>query len=329
MKDFSRKNLILPLLGTVLLMALPHNGFAAHPPSTQTIPQVLASKPEFSTLASAISLAGIEGALSFPESGVIGDPTRFKKGFTLLAPTNDAFSALPPEVLTGLINNPEKLKKVLLNHVFSFDYGSAALLDCVKRSSSGVCRIGTNFASVRILSDAAGISIEDSKVFTADIQASNGVIHAIDKILVPQGLVIPVKNLASEIASQSRFKTLNSLLKKTGLDAALTDGPGQRYTVFAPTDEAFGRIPAAILQQLASNPDQLKRVLLKHVSRTVRLDFDDLTGRPRDLDLTALSGDTLDISTFGRRLGASVNDAFSVESIETTNGTIFVIDRVL
>lgn len=123
------------------------------------------------------------------------------------------------------------------------------------------------------------------------------------------------------LAEQAGFKTLTAAVKAAGLDGVLTnDGP---FTVFAPTDEAFAKLPAGTVESLLANPEQLKKVLLYHV----------VSGDVKAADVAKLnSAETLNggqvaINTKG---GVKVNDAHVIKAdIAASNGTVHVIDTVL
>jgi uncharacterized surface protein with fasciclin (FAS1) repeats len=123
------------------------------------------------------------------------------------------------------------------------------------------------------------------------------------------------------LAEQAGFKTLTAAVKAAGLDGVLTsDGP---FTVFAPTDEAFAKLPAGTVESLLANPEQLKKVLLYHV----------VSGDVKAADVAKLdSAETLNgakvaINTKG---GVKVNDAHVIKAdIGASNGTVHVIDTVL
>jgi uncharacterized surface protein with fasciclin (FAS1) repeats len=130
------------------------------------------------------------------------------------------------------------------------------------------------------------------------------------------------ENIVEVAVAAGQFKTLTSLLQQTGLDKTLAEsGP---YTVFAPTDEAFAKVPKKTLDSLAANPDQLKAVLLYHVA--------DGEVKAADVATTSsvatLNGASLPIKaddSVVRVGGAKVIEA----DVMATNGVIHVIDGVL
>ena len=112
------------------------------------------------------------------------------------------------------------------------------------------------------------VRINDANVTTADIMASNGVIHVIDTVLLPpsmssQAPAMATADIVDTAVAAGHFTTLATALNAAGLVDTLK-GPGP-FTVFAPTDAAFAKLPAGTLESLLANPDQLRMVLTYHV----------------------------------------------------------------
>ena len=128
----------------------------------------LAEEAGFTTLVAAVKAAGLDETLTE------GGP------FTVFAPTDEAFAKLPEGTVENLLANPEKLKKVLLYHVVS---GSVASSEVVKLDSAMTLE-GTEVA----ISAKDGVKINDANVIKADIAASNGTVHVIDTVLIPENL---------------------------------------------------------------------------------------------------------------------------------------------
>jgi uncharacterized surface protein with fasciclin (FAS1) repeats len=133
-----------------------------------------------------------------------------------------------------------------------------------------------------------------------------------------------MKNLYETVREASNFKTLANAIDKAGLMATLT-GPGP-FTVFAPTDEAFRKVPKAQLDSFLQNPEQLKQVLLYHV----------VPGKIRSSDVTKMQdGSRVKTAsqkdfTLGLKGGVRVNDAnVTATDIEASNGIIHAIDKVI
>jgi uncharacterized surface protein with fasciclin (FAS1) repeats len=202
---------------------------------------------QFKTLAALVTKAGLADTLA------TGGP------FTVFAPTDEAFAKVPQTTLDALAANPDLLKSVLLYHVVS---GTVKAADVVKLSSAKTLE----GRSVAIKVAGGSVYIDQAKVTTPDVMASNGVIHVIDSVLIPQTApAAPAKNIVQTAVAAGKFKTLVSLVKKAGLAGAL-QGKGP-FTVFAPTDAAFAKVPKATLAALAKDKAKLKAVLLYHVAK--------------------------------------------------------------
>jgi uncharacterized surface protein with fasciclin (FAS1) repeats len=125
----------------------------------------IANTPSLSTLSNLVSVAGLTSTL------------QSNGPFTIFAPSNDAFKAVPAKTLDELVQNPEKLKSVLNYHVIA---GKAMAAD-VKNSSVKTA----NGADVALSKAGDFVTIENAAVTQADIIATNGVIHIVDTVLTP------------------------------------------------------------------------------------------------------------------------------------------------
>jgi len=150
------------LIKTVNVTATP----TAAPPM-KTIVETAVADGRFTTLVAAVQAAKLDGALSGPGP------------FTVFAPTDDAFKNLPPGTVESLLKQPEgQLKQILLYHVVD---GKVMAADVVKLSSAKTLQ-GSN---VNITVTNSVVKINDATVKITDIQTKNGVIHVIDKVLLP------------------------------------------------------------------------------------------------------------------------------------------------
>ena len=130
-----------------------------------TIPAALQSQPELATLLAAVQAAGLAEALAGP--GV----------FTVFAPTNDAFAALPQPVVDALLANPTALSQLLQYHIVRGRHTAAQLRTVQPATLNG--RLLT------IAPEGDGITINGAAVLAADVAAGNGLLHVIDRILLP------------------------------------------------------------------------------------------------------------------------------------------------
>jgi len=143
---------------------------ATRPTGTRTIVEIAASNSSFSTLVTAVQAAGLAETLSGTGP------------FTVFAPTNEAFAALPKGTLENLLKpeNRDALRKVLTYHVVSGDL-------MAKNLRSG--RVATVEGSpVAVQVRQGSVTVNNANVVKADVDAKNGVIHAIDRVLLPPGL---------------------------------------------------------------------------------------------------------------------------------------------
>lgn len=142
-------------------------------PAPMTVVDVALSNPDFSTLAAAIQAAGLAETLAGPGP------------YTVFAPTNAAFAALPAGELDSLLlpENKDKLVKILSYHVIPGSVGSAALP--AEADATATASINNLDLSVRVAADGTPM-VNQAKITQADIPASNGVIHVIDTVLIPR-----------------------------------------------------------------------------------------------------------------------------------------------
>jgi uncharacterized surface protein with fasciclin (FAS1) repeats len=121
---------------------------------------------QFQTLVAAVKAAGLVETLS-------GNGP-----FTVFAPTDDAFAKLPAGTVDALLKDKQKLTKILTYHVVS---GKVTAADVVKLTSAKT----VNGQSLSIAANGKGVLVDNAKVLAADVMCTNGVIHAIDEVLMP------------------------------------------------------------------------------------------------------------------------------------------------
>ncbi len=256
----------------------------------------------FKTLAAALGAADLVGALKGPGP------------FTVFAPTDAAFAKLPAGTVEGLLKpeNKAKLAAILTYHVVS---GKVMASDVVKVKGA----VTLNGQRIDVKVDGNTVSIDGAKVVTTDIACSNGVIHVIDSVILPAS-----DNIPAVAVKAGKFKTLLAAVKAAGLVETLS-GPGP-FTVFAPTDEAFAKIPAATIADLLKpeNKATLAGILTYHV----------VPGRVySEAAVAAKSAKTVQGSSVTIKAndkGAFVNDAQIIATdVDASNGVIHIIDSVI
>jgi len=269
----------------------------------KNVVEVAASAGQFTILIEAAQRAGLAEALSTTEN------------ITVFAPTDAAFKTLLADLgATSLNDIPvATLTNILLYHVI----GSKAMsTDLSSGYFPTLSKYGENYISMYINTNG-GVSInKNTKVTTADISAKNGVIHVVDKVILPPSVV----NIALD---NDNFTILVQAVVKAGLVEALSSaGP---FTVFAPTNAAF----TALFAQLGISgvndltAEQLIPILTYHV----------ISGNVLS---SALSNGTVPTLNAGKSLtvnlsgGVKINDSEVVAAnIQGSNGVVHVINKVL
>eukprot|EP00978_Attheya_sp_CCMP212_P032405 scaffold126343_cov57-Attheya_sp.AAC.2 len=203
----------------------------------------------FTTLVAAVTAAGLVATLQ-------GDGP-----FTVFAPDDDAFAALPVGFIEYLLepDSKDELTAVLLYHVLAGEVDSATAIGL---DGSSVPTVGTENITISLMVDS--LMINDATVIGADVEASNGVIHVIDKVLYPPSLgdaPISLYDLADEA---SVFTTLLAAANATGVTESILKDKGP-YTILAPTDDAFDKLPDGTVEALLNDLPTLTKILAYHV----------------------------------------------------------------
>lgn len=293
--------LSLTLAGLAMTSACGDDAPEPVTPETKNIVQTAQAAGTFSTLVTAINAAELAATLSGPGP------------FTVFAPTDAAFAALPAGALDGLLADKPKLADVLKYHVVAGKLDAAAV--------SGLTEVTTLQGGKLTVSVSNGeVRIGGAKVTTPNVQASNGIIHVIDAVLLPPAA--PSKNIVELAVATPALSTLVTAVTAAELAATLS-GPGP-FTVFAPTNDAFAALPAGALDGLLADKPQLIDVLKLHVVAG-RLDAAAVSGVT---ELTTLQGAKIPVSVMNGEVrvgGAKV----STPNVEASNGIVHIIDAVI
>lgn len=149
---------------SVAFVALALAGCASIP-APVSVSDTIAKNPSLSTLSGLLVQSGLGSSLQ------TGGP------FTVFAPTNEAFKMVPAKTMDDLAKHPEKLKDVLTFHVIADKLTAASIKNSSVKTLNG--------ASVALSKAGEFVTVEDAVVQTADVQATNGVVHIIDSVLIP------------------------------------------------------------------------------------------------------------------------------------------------
>ena len=282
----------------------------------------------FTTLVAAVEAAGLV------------DTLKSEGPFTVFAPTDDAFAALPEGTVASLLEDPTgALTDILLYHVVA---GKVMAADVVGMDGAMVETVGGNSFTITV--DGDSVMVDGANVTMTDIETSNGVIHIIDAVLIPaageeEAMAEPTAEPAEEAAEEEMmaadivdtavaagsFNTLVAAVEAAGLvDTLKGEGP---FTVFAPTDDAFAALPEGTVASLLEDPTgALTDILLYHV----------VAGKVMAADVVGMNGAVVE-TVGGKSFTITVDgDTVMIDGatvvttdIETSNGVIHVIDSVL
>jgi len=271
--------------------------------STSNIVETAKGAGSFNTLVALVGNAGLAETLSGPGP------------FTVFAPTDDAFAKLSPDTVAFLTNPDNKaiLAGILTYHVVP---GTVMAADVVKLKNATT----VNGQRLDIVVANGGVTIDNVKVIKTDIVCSNGVIHVIDAVVTPvDGTVVDVA------AKNGNFNTLLAACKAAGL-AEMLAGPGP-FTVLAPTDEAFAKLPAGTLEMLLQPENKMKlvEILTYHVVPGTRAYSDQVVGMS---EIPTANGLKMPVKVANGKVMLG-NATVVAADVETSNGVIHVVDAVI
>jgi transforming growth factor-beta-induced protein len=272
------------------------------PASGKDIVDTAVGAGSFKTLVAAVQAAGLV------------DTLKGKGPFTVFAPTDEAFAKLPKGTVETLLKpeNKAKLQAILTCHVVS---GKVMAADVVKLTGA----TSVQGQKIDIAVKDGKVTVDGAQVVKTDIPCSNGVIHVIDSVILPAD-----KDIIDTAVANDAFSTLVAAVKAAGLVETLQgEGP---FTLFAPTNEAFAKLPEGTVANLLKpeNKDKLVGILAYHVvpAKVMASDVVKLT------DAKTVNGKSVAIQVSDGQVmidGAHV----LVTDIETSNGVIHVIDTVI
>ena len=301
------------------------------------------NNPLLSTLVTAVTEAGLVDTLNSDGP------------FTIFAPTNDAFAAIPAADLDAVLADQELLTSILTYHVVSGESLDAAALGSAGSADT------VNGALLEFGAD--GTTVNDVDVLCSNVVTANATVHIIGEVLMPpaddmdmqegamedgdmeEAAMMPSGPLCAAVPAEGEgsfagmtddtaataasnnpvLSTLVAAVQAAGLvDTLNSDGP---FTIFAPANPAFDALPEGTLDAVLADTDVLTSILTLHVVGGEQLSSADLA----ELDsVTTVSGAdiTLDVADDGTLM---VNGQASVgcADIQTANATVHVIDAVL
>jgi len=223
------------------------------PQSYGTLADVATSNGNFTTLLAALNATGLDS--------LVADPTNT---FTVFAPTDAAFAALGQDTIDALLADTDTLKNILQYHLIA---DAKVLQDAavsVATSENNKTTMANGDMAALSYVDSA-LFINDAAVTAANVTADNGVIHVLNKVLMPpKDMGTPTKTIATVATETESLSTLVTALQAANLVDTFNDTT-KMFTVFAPTNDAFKKIPADTLNALLADNDALTQVLTQHV----------------------------------------------------------------
>jgi len=319
MKIQRRTLLLVTAMGASATLLQACGGGDDHDPAPQNIVQIASANPDFSLLVSAVVKADLATTLSGTDL------------FTVFAPTNAAFNAAATALgladgaaMVAALSSAD-LAKVLLYHVAAGRNLAAGLvagpLPTAYEFEGAPANVTLSLSSGVVITDTV---LTQATVTSADIVASNGVIHVIDKLLVPPGVL----NIVQMAQLNPIFSTLVGAVVAANLAGTLS-APAPLLTVFAPVNAAFAAIQATV--DGLSVP-QLTTVLTYHVLGIQVLAADIPFATPVG---TLATSQTITINNATPPAIATISDTTATAAnivavnIRASNGVIHVIDKVL
>ena len=286
-------------------------------PTAQTITQIVTDNSQFTLLEAAVTRAGLAGTLSGTGP------------FTVFAPTDDAFRASGFADAAAINNAPvATLTNILLYHVVSGTAVTSAAIPTAQTayptSLSGnapiyVTKVGSNT-----------VSVNNARVSAVDALASNGIIHAIDRVLMP-----PMGNILAIAQADTSLSLLTAAAVRGGAAVTGALGGSTPLTVFAPTNAAFRLTPFNSVSAINAAPvATLTAILTNHVvtnpgraySPTLTNNATITTFGTGSLTITTGTSGTVAVTSRGN---AGVASRVTTADINATKGVIHKIDRGL
>ncbi len=296
------------------------------------------------------SLSSLVGALVQADAGLVEALSDTDATYTVFAPTNSAFEALL-EGLDGydsLEDFDTAEEKALLATILKYHVVTGIAAKSTDLSDGQV--IGTlqgEDVTISLVDDGVFIkdaTMDKAEVTLANVEASNGVVHLIDKVLLPQEIIdalngdggMDAKNLVEIVVETEALSILEAAVIKAGLVETLSsEGP---FTVFAPTDDAFVALLGALgddyngLDDFDTDAEMmlLTDILLYHVIAGAEVKAADLAEGSVE---TALTGNAIDVIASGDTFvigdASEVDANITATDIMASNGVAHTIDKVL
>jgi uncharacterized surface protein with fasciclin (FAS1) repeats len=255
--------------------------------------------------------AGLTTLLALVEAAGLQLPAEGR--FTVFAPTNAAFEAIPAEKVKFLTSEEglPTLRAILKHHILPTATDSGSLLQR---------RGATALSGQNLPVDSDALTIAGATLLKADVPFSRGIVHVIDRVMIPE-----TRSIAEIASAEPRLSTLVKAVTAAGLAEQLGGENGGPWTVLAPTNEAFEALGEETINALIADPAKLATVLAAHVipSRVRRSEMI-AQGSAR----TLMGRDAVKFALVDGKVTAG-GSGILVADIEASNGIVHIIDRVI
>ncbi|XP_029687986.1 transforming growth factor-beta-induced protein ig-h3 [Takifugu rubripes] len=279
-------------------------------PGTRGCPAELPLVNIYNTLA----VVGASTTQMYSERAKLKEEIEGPGSFTFFAPSNKAWAALPTEILDALVSNVNiELLNALHYHMVN------------RRLTSEELKHGSSFASmyldfpVHIHHYSNGIvTVNCARLIKPDQRASNGIVHVVDRVITAIS-----NNVNAIIDLDDNLERLRAAMAAAGL-TSLLEGEGS-YTVFAPTNEAFQKIPQETLNRILGDPVALRDLLNFHMLRHVQCSESIVSGSAME----TLQGATLEVGCDGDQMTLNGKAIVTKRDQLGTNGVVHYVSELL
>ncbi|KAM9311585.1 transforming growth factor-beta-induced protein ig-h3 [Gastrophryne carolinensis] len=235
--------------------------------------------------------------------------------FTIFAPSNEAWAALPAEILDALVSNVNiELLNALRYHMVD------------RRLLTEELKHGTTIPSmyqnldIHVHHYPNGIvTVNCARLIKADHHATNGVVHVIDKVITAV-----TNNIGQVVETEESLETLRAAVAASGLSDIL-ENEDKQYTLLAPTNEAFEKVPAETLNRILGDPEALKDLLNHHLLNNAQCSEAIIAGS----SIETVEGTPVEVGCLGDDLTLNGKAMISTKDILATNGVLHFIDELL
>ncbi|XP_036932592.1 transforming growth factor-beta-induced protein ig-h3 [Acanthopagrus latus] len=261
-----------------------------------------------------LGVVGASTTQMYSERAKLREEIEGPGSFTFFAPSNEAWAALPTEILDALVSNVNiELLNALHYHMVN------------RRLTSEELRHGSSFASmyqdfhVHIHHYSNGIvTVNCARLIKPDQHATNGIVHVVDRVITAIS-----NNVNTILDIDDDLETLRTAMTAAGLTSMLEE-EGQ-YTIFAPTNEAFEKIPQETLNRILGDPVALRDLLNYHILKNMQCAESIVSGTPME----TLQGTVLEVGCDGNEMTVNGKAIITKKDQLGTNGVVHYINELL